>query len=1180
MLFVAKTGFATFLYHNADVAFTLQLATDLRNRGVSTFMDRLDIPPKNDWNTSSQTALLNCAALIVVLSPDLMQSPYARNALRRVSDMRRPIVPIMLRPLNITDYLTEVDYRNSIAMTGWQADHIYTTGLTHLYNTLQQTKAISIARTVDPELRYVNSLNMLIELYKSNLEVPLTPHDVDEAALVLPQQRIEPSWGIGGAYLARGTKLNETSLISHLPYWATQTRRFILMGQNGIGKTTTLFRLLSEHVHEYLRDSRHQPVPILADLSYWDAESDLQTFLMQQARPISDPNNDIAKGRVAVYMDGLSELGIYTEPKLAKIREWLHGKNAPQRVVIACDDSLYTPRYGFNLPIVSVQDVTEGQRRTQVNSYMGRSARNFIERLNAHPFGARWERNTMALRSAMYFTKVRALAELPENTERLTIRVIEALWEREQIQDNPDWMNFQDMLPRLAHFAYLVMTSGQPYSLTPEQAVQYLGSEGLLHALASARILQVRLKRVKFWHRSLLNVCAAYHLKNLPIHEQLAHTEFDEQGRRVSHHWDAPLVALAGVLDDPEAMLTHIADVDPYLAVEAMIGRDVRGEVFEVILERFMQYAVEHQTGQYTATYQLLDTLTLGKALPLVLKFMREGKWANREIAHDFLLRLAYPVAEDLAPIQRWDGEISDELKTYFAQTHEEALPLLLRLLHLPNAQVRKGAVWALGVINDPAAAVGLVAALRDDNAEVRLAASQSLRGMPHAGAVVPLVERLQDEDWRVRKAATEALTLLGHDAVPALRRLLASPHIAIKRIAMGVLGRLGDTSITDDILPYVNDDSPDLRAISVMALGQLKDTRAIESLASRLQDPVHPRWSKAPISGLAQQALESIGTEEAMLTLGSLLGRKGSTQGKSGNKVKERIQKDKLKNPITPEPVVEEVVPPPLATVPTEATETQPVPVTVVPLPHQEDDEFDQILNGLHQPDWKLREHAAGKLIAYARKLHKRFNPSVVRRLEAGLYDDDSFIRENTVEALGHIADSSTTASLVNILSDSVWTIRMNAMRALVEIGDSSVVPHITPMLKDNRAEVREVAAEVLGTFGRREAVAALIEALDDSNSFVRSFAIRSLGKIGDEGAVPALLKSLDHANEEQQALILTSLGKIGSPLAIQRIADFLSSSYPLHFKDGLTLGGVAATALEQIGGTAALKLLAQRGM
>ncbi len=1174
---MAKTGFATFLYHNADVAFTLQLATDLRNRGVNTFMDRLDIPPKNDWSTSSQNALNNCAILIMVISPDLMQSPFAKAALRRTADMRRPIIPVMLRPLNLTDYLTEVDYRTSIAMMGWQADHIYTTGLTHLYNAIQQTKAVRIDRTVDPELRYVHSLNMLIELYKSNLEVPLNAQELDEHALVLPPPRIEPNWGIGGAYLARGSKLNETSLISHLPYWASQTRRFVLMGQNGIGKTTTLFRLLSEHVHEYLRDSRHTPVPILADLSYRDPENDLNTFLMHQSRPIIDPNTDIAKGRMAVYMDGLSELGIYTEVKLAKIREWLHGKNAPQRVVIACDESLYTPRYGFNLPIVSVQDVTEGQRRTQVNSYMGRSARNFIEHLNAHPLGARWERNTMSLRSAMYFTKVRALAELPENTERLTIRVIEAMWEREQIQDNPDWMNFQDMLPRLAHFAYLVMTSGQPYSLTPEQAVQFLGSEGLLHALASARILQVRLKRVKFWHRSLLNVCAAYHLKNLPIHEQLAHTEFDEQGRRVSHHWDAPLVALTGVLDDPEAMLFHVADVDPYLAVEAIIGRDLRPEVVEVVLERFMQYAVEHQTGQFSATYHLLDALTLGKALPLVLKFMREGKWENRASAHDFLLRLAYPVAEDLAPIQGWDGVISDDLKDYFTQFSEEALPLLLRLLHLPNAQIRKGAVWALSVINDAAAAVGLVAALQDENADVRLAASQALRDIPHAGAATPLVERLHDEDWRVRKAATEALTALGTDAVPALRRLLASSHISTKRIAMGVLGRLGDLSVTDDLLPFVTDENADLRAISVIALGQLKDSRAVESLASRFADEVTPRWSKASISGLAQQALESIGTEDAMFTLGSFLGRKGSTKGKSGNKVKERIQQDKFNNPITPQPVVEEVVPAPLATV---SHDTQETPVSAAPLPHQEEDDFDQILNGLHQPDWKLRERAASKLIAYARKLHKRYNPSILRRLEAGLYDDDSFIRENTVEALGHIADTSTTASLVNVLSDAIWTIRMNAMRALVEIGDSSVVPHITPMLKDRRAEVREVAAEVLGTFGRREAVAALIEALKDTDTFVRSSAIRSLGRIGDEGAIPALLTLLEQNNEEQQALIMTSLGKIGSPLAIQRLSDFLGSTYALHFKDGLTLGGVATTALEQIGGTAALKILAQRGM
>jgi HEAT repeat protein len=1189
---VARTGFTTLLYHNADVAFALQLATDLRNRGVNLFLDRLDIRPQDDWNATHTSAVLNCAVLIVVLSPAFVTSPFARSAMTRVAELKRPILPVVLRPLSSVDYPTQVDYRRFISMVGWHDSQVYNSGLNTLFTALQQTRTVAISRTVDPEVRYVNSLNMLIELYKANLEPPVAPDEVDELSLTPPRPRLEAAWGTGGVLLARGVTMQEAAPIDRLSRYAAQNPRFAVIGANGIGKTTVLLRLMQEHVRAYLENPRYTPVPMYADLSYWSPHEDIHTFLAQQAKPISDPTADIAKGRVAVYLDGLSDLGIHEEVKIGKLREWLNSRKPPQRVVLACDSSLYSRRFGFDLPVVSLEPLTDTQVRDQQSAMMGRQAHAFSQRLLAHPQGVRWMRNTLMLRNAMYFVSMRDHAELPPNAERLIVRVVEAQWTQEQINDNPDWMLFNEMIVHLAEFAFRLMTSGQPYSATPEQAVQWLGSESLLHALASARILQVMQRRVKFWHRSVLNVFAALHLKNQNVDEYLAYTQFDESGRRVSHHWDAVLVALAGVLDDPEPLLLHLSEVDPYLALEAMITRDIRAEVRDTVYEQFMRYALTHDTAQYPATFNLLENATLGRTIPQVLALMREGRWPLRELAHHFLLRLQYPVADDLKVIQQWDGTVQEDLATYFANIGEEAIPPLLHLLRSPLPQARAGAVWALHVLKDRAALPGLALALADEDARVRQAAAQALRDLPDAAVVKPLVVRLGDEDWRVRKAVTEAILTLGAAAVPPLRRLLKAPEPMLQRIAIGVLGRLGDQSVVPDLLPFADDENPDLRAISVIALGQLAHPDAVEVLRNRAEDTVIPRWGKLPIAQLARQALELIGTEDAMKSITELFGRRASTASKSSDVVKDRIKSDRARHPVPSAPFAEEIVPLPAPAAekpPEDLAVLQPPPLLEPPVlsPNLDDtvDELEAILRTLQIAHSRQRDRAAMRLIELARKNHRRYNPSMVRRLEAGLYDEDAYIRENTVEALGHLADPSLASALVaSTLHDASWTIRMATMRALAEMGDASVIPHILPLLKDDRAAVREVAAEVLGQFARPEALPGLQEALKDESPFVRYTAVRSIAHIGDAAAVPAVLALLESDDNELKLQAIKALGIISTPSAeitaevIKRLGEYVGNTYESPFYQGLTLGVVAERALEQIGTPAALWTLVKR--
>jgi HEAT repeat protein len=554
---------------------------------------------------------------------------------------------------------------------------------------------------------------------------------------------------------------------------------------------------------------------------------------------------------------------------------------------------------------------------------------------------------------------------------------------------------------------------------------------------------------------------------------------------------------------------------------------------------------------------------------------MRAGSWEQRTIAHEFLLRLPYPIAEDLQPLQSWDGIPSQELADVLPKLGAEIVPLLLRLLHSANSQVRVGASWALGVVSDPASAVGLVAALSDPHPEVRLNAVHALCNLPHPEAVNPLTRLLLDADWRVRKAATTALIRIGVGAVPALRRMLQSEALADKRVAIGVLGHIGDLSVIDDLLPHVEHSSVDLRAVAVIALGQLRAEEAVPALTQCVNDDTRPSWSKHSIAELARQALESIGTEEAMWVMKTLFLR---DEPKSKEVGKRRLQKDKSDSQVisTSSLAADEHEAPAVLDDSQSGLSDQASAVT--PLPHQRDDELDTLLRQLSTLPWPERQLASKELIAYARRYHKRCPLDVLYRLQVGVYHEDAYVRWVIAEALGLIAHPEAARTLEVLLNDTDWTVRSTAVHALAEVGDPESLPLVLQLLKDRREDVRANVAEEVVRFNCPQAVPALIETLNDESLFVKQQVIRSLGRLGDARAVPALVELLQapHTDVYQRALILEALGKIGSDEAVEAVGQLLSSTEKPNLKHGLTLGEIAAETLEQIGSPAALRLLA----
>lgn len=1190
---MAKDGYALISYHTMEIQFALRLATDLRNVGVNVWLDRLNMRPEDDWNATYQSALADCATLVVLLSPDYVASHYGRNAMTRVQAQNRLVIPVLVRPLSAEQYPPQVDYHNYISMEDWQTEGAYSPSLNRLIDTLRDTQVVGIMRLVNPELRYANYLNHRIEAHKATLEHTRLSYalqssddddDSDRVSPLVPRPRLENNWGINALFLSRGVTLQENVVISNLPHWIKNNPRCAIIGAKGVGKTTTLMRLMSEHVRAYIQSPKYTPMPFWIDLSRWDADTDIQAFIAQQWMLRSDPLPDMLSGRIIVFIDGMDELGIYSAVKIQKIREWLTGKQAPQKVVLACDSATYSSDYGFNLSVISIESMNDTRLREQASLYLGRDSQLFLEKLNAQALWTQWARTPLMLRMLMFTFRQRPNDDLPNGAESLVLRVVECLWEREQILNNPDWIPFVQMLPQLALMAYRIVYKGAPHSITPEQAIQYLPSEGLLYALINANILQISNRRVKFWHRTVLDVLTAEHLQHETIHAHLAYTEFDASGRRIAHYWDNAILALVGVLDDPEVMLNHVADVDPYLALECIVGRVVRQDVQDNLLTRLMRYALAQHTASHVATYDLLQRWSQGETIALLLAQLRDGDWETRQLAHDFLLALDYPIEDNLHQgLANWNGATDAEIGDYFLQIGTEAIPPLLRLLTHPDVTIRKGAVWALSLYQDRATLVGFVRLLTDSDGGVRLRAIQALQIFAEQGAIGALVECLRDPDWAVRKVATEAIATIGVSSLPQLRQLLDNSREDVKRIAIGVMGRVGDTSVVPDILPYLAHENADLRGIVVMALGQLRDPLALDELIACLKDPEIPRWSKYSIAQLSVRAIEQIGTEKAMSVLDRIFKRQSSPPPvASAQAAKQRIVAA-TKEKILATPTVEEVVPPlrpadsalpRLETVELPDTE----PTIIDPNLHDNLDSLDDILRGLHSDNWTMRENSAKALREFAQENEKTRNLRIVQQIQDGLFDGDDYVRWATVEALGFLAHPTLVPSLMNMLRDEVWTVRLAVVRALAEIRDPASVMAIAECIHDENTLMREVVMEVLGQFRRSESLPALLTALDDSEPFVRRGAVVSMGNIGNISVVPRLIELLDDDDYQLRWVVVEALGKLRASHAVEALVPHLDESYHLPYDDAQTLGGLVALALERIGTREALEALIAR--
>jgi hypothetical protein len=90
-----------FSYARANSEFVLELAKDLRAAGANLWLDQLDIAPGERWDQSIQESLAKCETVLVILSPESVDSQNVMDEVSFALEEGKQVLPVLHKSCEI-----------------------------------------------------------------------------------------------------------------------------------------------------------------------------------------------------------------------------------------------------------------------------------------------------------------------------------------------------------------------------------------------------------------------------------------------------------------------------------------------------------------------------------------------------------------------------------------------------------------------------------------------------------------------------------------------------------------------------------------------------------------------------------------------------------------------------------------------------------------------------------------------------------------------------------------------------------------------------------------------------------------------------------------------------------------------------------------------------------------------
>jgi hypothetical protein len=627
-------------YRSLERSFAIKLAGALIADGVAAWADRLPdgIKPADEWPETLERAIDNCRAFLAVVSPEYVKSKVCLQELRRASRLGKQIFPVLLRDIGAKeDWPLELEGIQFVDFTGWQATEDFAGALDSLIDRLRDGDRPLVGQQPDPEQRYLIKLisDLESEAYLTlAAELRSSRHDEELDA----ETDLLTEWGLGAEFTlfekrrADVLQSEQGVQIADAMQLLDEARRFVILGEPGAGKSTTLRRLAVEAARKRLSNPRKNPLPLLLDLRNWQDEPSHVDFL-KSGWPFESPlDTALAADEVTLFLDGLNEMGRHTPTNVAKLKHWLERSRTPGQIAIACRVHDYA-NLDLGLDKLTIQPLDRERLERFTQLYLkDRSAAFLNAVLNSEGRTedprdyAQLVRNPYLCQCLMYVFRKAPGGRLPRNFGTLFRQLAEVLWTRELERRTQGWIPFRQAEERFGQLAYTMIDENTAV-MSPELLLGASIGEDLVHAGVSASILAERGGSIHFYHQLMQESFAAVQVLRGPPVEELARNE----------KWREVLAAAAGLARDPSDFVAHVLESDAVTAAHCVaFASDIRDDVVDRVVERL--------------SLPLTELIRLENSFAEHMRTNQFSSWGSIEMANDAMENAVDRLYEEIDP--------------------------------------------------------------------------------------------------------------------------------------------------------------------------------------------------------------------------------------------------------------------------------------------------------------------------------------------------------------------------------------------------------------------------------------------------------------------------------------------------------------------------------------------------
>lgn len=459
-----------------------------------------------------------------------------------------------------------------------------------------------------------------------------------------------------------------------------------------------------------------------------------------------------------------------------------------------------------------------------------------------------------------------------------------------------------------------------------------------------------------------------------------------------------------------------------------------------------------------------------------------------------------------------------------------------------------------------------LAAALADESWRVRRAAARGLARGRGDEVVHALLESIRERhrDPAVMNAALQALTQAEADVVPAVIELLAAPDADVRTYAALALGQLRDSRAIPVLRRALEDPDTNVRYHAIEALGSIGAREAAEPIAAiaesrdfflafaafealgAIAEPsvaarLLPLLDDPALRANAAEALGRFGSEDVVMPIAALLGEPGVPAAPVARAL--ALLYDRFEAAYGEGALVADLA---RAMLTPESARA-----LTAALPTASDAELGGLSRVLSWLDFDGVDRVLAPLLAHQRirrpvaEMLAARGPIAVEALVDVLSHADDEARKAAAMALGRIGSPTAVEPLLGLLHENV-DVAVAAAGALGEIGDRSAFEPLLALLDRPEPPVRQAAVSALSSIGHPDMPDRIPRLLDDASPRVRESAARIAGYFGYAQCLEPMLTLARSDQEPVRRVVVEHLASFEAPRAVATILHALTADVP----------------------------------